>query len=106
MAQGIPQVLSNVVGHREYCRPDNSILVDTSARGYMPLCMSLLGGEVRSVDASAFAKAMETYVFQEELRILHGSNAKKTVEQYTWPSVMVGFVKRLDLLRQELVLDE
>jgi len=106
MAQGVPQVLSNVVGHREYCRSDNSILVDTSVRGYLPLCMSLLGGEVRSVDATAFSKAMETYVFQEELRILHGSNAKKTVEQYTWPSVMTGFVKRLDLLREELALDE
>jgi hypothetical protein len=49
---------------------------------------------------------METYVFQEELRILHGFNAKKTVEKYTWPSVMSGFIKRLELLGQELALDE
>jgi len=106
MGQGIPQVLTNVVGHREYAKPDNSILVDASFRGYLPLCMSGLGGETRSVDYRAFSKAMETYVFHEELRILHGANAKETVEKYTWPSVMSGFIKRLDLLRQELALDE
>jgi hypothetical protein len=49
---------------------------------------------------------METYVFNEELRILHGSNAKETVEKYTWPSVMSGFLKRLNLLQEELLLDE
>jgi glycosyltransferase involved in cell wall biosynthesis len=106
MGQGVPQVLTNVVGHREYAKPDNSILVDATFRGYLPLCMSNLGGETKSVDYKEFAKAMETYVFNEELRILHGANAKQTVEQYTWPSVMAGFIKRLNLLREELALDE
>ena len=105
MGQGVPQVLTNVVGHREYAKPDNSILVDASFRGYLPLCTSSMGGETRSVDYRAFSKAMETYVFNEELRILHGANAKETVEKYTWPSVMSGFLKRLDLLREELALD-
>jgi len=106
MGQGIPQVLTNVVGHREYCRPDNSILVDATFRGYLPLCMSNLGGETRSVDYRAFASAMETYLFNEELRILHGANAKQKVEEYKWPVVMTGFIKRLDLLRSEKELDE
>jgi glycosyltransferase involved in cell wall biosynthesis len=106
MGQGIPQVLTNVVGHREYCRPDNSLLVNAEFRSYLPLCLSHLGGETRSVDYRAFAQAMETYVFQDELRFLHGSNAKQTIEKYTWPSVMTGFIKRLDLLREELLLDE
>jgi len=106
MGQGVPQVLTNVVGHREYCRPDNSILVEPTFRSYLPLCLSHLGGETRSVDYRVFASAMETYVFNEELRLLHGSNAKETVEKYTWPSVMAGFLKRLDLLREELLLDE
>jgi glycosyltransferase involved in cell wall biosynthesis len=106
MGQGVPQVLTNVVGHREYCRPDNSILVDATFRGYLPLCMSNLGGETRSVDYRAFASAMETYVFNDELRLLHGANAKQKVEEYTWPSVMKGFIKRLELLHSELALDE
>jgi glycosyltransferase involved in cell wall biosynthesis len=106
MGQGVPQVLTNVVGHREYCCPDNSMLVDTTFRSYLPLCLSSIGGETRSVDYRAFASAMETYVFNEELRILHGSNAKETVEKYTWPSVMSGFLKRLNLLQEELLLDE
>jgi len=106
MGQGVPQILTNVVGHREYCRSDNSLLVNPEFRSYLPLCMSNLGGETRSVDYRAFAQAMETYVFQDELRLLHGANAKLTVEKYTWPSVMTGFIKRLDLLREELLLDE
>ena len=105
MAQGIPQVLTNVVGHREFCRPDNSILVNSTFRGYLPLCMSNLGGETSSVDYREFSKAMETYVFNDEIRLLHGFNAKKIVEQYAWPNVMTGFIKRLNLLREELVLD-
>jgi glycosyltransferase involved in cell wall biosynthesis len=68
--------------------------------------MSNIGGETRAVDYRAFSKAMETYVFNEELRILHGANAKETVEKYTWASVTNGLVKRLDLLREELALDE
>ena len=106
MGQGIPQVLTNVVGHREYCKPDNSILVNATFRGYLPLCMSNLGGETSSVDYREFAKALETYVFKDEIRLLHGFNAKKTVEQYSWPNVMTGFIKRLELLRLELELDE
>jgi len=106
MAQGIPQVLTNVVGHREYCKSDNSILVNATFRGYLPLCMSNLGGETSSVDYREFAKGLETYVFNDEIRLLHGFNAKKTVEQYSWPNVMSGFIKRLELLRLELELDE
>lgn len=106
MGQGVPQVLTNVVGHREYCKSDNSMLVDATFRSYLPLCLSSIGGETRSVDYRAFASAMETYVFNEELRILHGANAKETVEKYTWPSVMSGFLKRLGLLQEELLLDE
>jgi len=106
MGQGIPQVLTNVVGHREYCKPDNSILVNATFRGYLPLCMSNLGGETSSVDYREFAKALETYVFNDEIRLIHGFNAKKTVEQYSWPNVMTGFIKRLELLRLELQLDE
>jgi len=106
MAQGVPQVLTNVVGHREYCRSDNSILVDTALRSYLPLCMSSIGGETRTVDYKAFATAMETYVFNDEIRLLHGANAKQKITEYSWPAVMSSFIKRLDLLRDELALDE
>jgi len=105
MGFGIPQVLTNVVGHREYCKPDNSLLVDTALRTYMPVCLSGQGGDPRLVDPHQFSLAMEKYVLEDDLRLLHGFNAKKTVTDYTWPKVVSAFVKRLDLFRQELIVD-
>jgi glycosyltransferase involved in cell wall biosynthesis len=105
MGFGIPQVLTNVVGHREYCKPDNSQLVDTTLRTYMPVCLSGQGGDPRLVDPHQFSVAMEKYVLEDDLRLLHGFNAKQTVATYTWPKVVSTFVKRLDLFRQELTVD-
>jgi hypothetical protein len=48
---------------------------------------------------------MEKYVLEDDLRLLHGFNAKQTVSTYTWPKVVSTLVKRLDLFRQELSLD-
>jgi len=105
MGFGIPQVLTNVVGHREYCKPDNSQLVDTALRTYMPVCLSGQGGDPRLVDPHQFSVAMEKYVLEDDVRLLHGFNAKQTVATYTWPKVVNTLVKRLDLFRQELTVD-
>jgi glycosyltransferase involved in cell wall biosynthesis len=105
MGFGIPQVLTNVVGHREYCKPDNSQLVDTALRTYMPVCLSGQGGDPRLVDPHQFSLAMEKYVLEDDLRRIHGFNAKQTVATYTWPKVVSTLVKRLDLFRQELTAD-
>ena len=105
MGFGIPQVLTNVVGHREYCKPDNSQLVDTALRTYMPVCLSGQGGDPRLVDPHQFSLAMEKYVLEDDVRLLHGFNAKQTVATYTWPKVVSTLVKRLDLFRQELTAD-
>jgi glycosyltransferase involved in cell wall biosynthesis len=106
MGYGVPQVLSNVVGHREYCRSDNGLLVDTALRTYMPVCLSGIGGETRLVDPKRFADAMEQYVLHDDIRFLHGENAKKTVAAYTWPKVTETLIRRLDILRQELSVSE
>jgi glycosyltransferase involved in cell wall biosynthesis len=95
MGLGIPQVLSNVVGHREYCTQDNSQLVDPVFRAYLPLCTSSLGGETKLVNPSAFAEAMARYVVNEDLLRAHGANAKKTVGTYTWHSVTECLKRRL-----------
>ena len=99
MGLGIPQVLSNVVGHRAYCTADNSQLVDPVFRSYLPLCTTLLGGEVKLINPSMFTKAMERYVLDDKLRLAHGANAKKTVTAYTWPHVVRTIRKRLEQLR-------
>jgi glycosyltransferase involved in cell wall biosynthesis len=95
MGLGIPQVLSNVVGHRDYCTAENSQLVDVVYRSYLPLCTSVLGGQTTLVYPPSFAKAMERYVLDEDLRLKHGLEAKKTVATYTWSRVVETLRKRL-----------
>jgi hypothetical protein len=53
-----------------------------------------------------FADAMENYVLHDDIRFLHGENAKKTVEGYTWPKVTETLVKRLELFKAELSVSD
>lgn len=105
MGLGIPQVLTNVVGHRTFCDASNSILVEPAITMYVPTTVSQLGGEARIVDPLVVSKAMETYVNDASLRQSHGQAAAKTVAGFTWSNVSWALVKRLELLHAELVLD-
>jgi glycosyltransferase involved in cell wall biosynthesis len=102
MGLGIPQVLTNVVGHRDYCNQDNAILVEPYLRSYLPLCTSILGGETKTVNPSAFAKAMAEYVLNPDLVRQKGLAAKKTVEDYTWQKVTTVLQKRLIQVQEDL----
>jgi glycosyltransferase involved in cell wall biosynthesis len=106
MGLGVPQIVSDVVGHREYCKKDNSQIVPTALRIYMPVCLSGIGGDPHLVDPKVFADAMENYMFHDDIRFLHGENAKKTVAGYTWPKVTETLVKRLELFKAELSISD
>jgi glycosyltransferase involved in cell wall biosynthesis len=105
MALGVPQVLSDVIGHREYCNEGNSILVKTKARYYQPHCMTILSGESNAVLASDFAKGLETYVMNEDLRRTHGAAAAATVAAYTWPAVTERLRRHLAIFKEERMLE-
>lgn len=105
MGLGVPQVLPAILGHQEFCTHENSRLVEPTIRQYNSLTVSTAGCEVKLVDPSVFAVAMEDYVLKPEMREAHGLAAAAKAEQYTWPTVTAAFVKRLELLYQELVLD-
>jgi len=105
MGLGVPQVLPAILGHRDFCTHENSHLVEPTLRLYAPLSISPFGGEVPLVDFKQFAAAMEEYVMKPEMRAARGRAAAATVGQYTWPTVLSSFLKRLELLHQEIVLD-
>jgi glycosyltransferase involved in cell wall biosynthesis len=103
MGLGIPQVLSNVVGHREYCTDKNSILVEPRIRVYQSTSIFPTGGELFLCDYKDIAKGMEQYLLDSKLRTEHGELAKKIVREYTWKSATKVFMKRLqDYLSEEL----
>jgi glycosyltransferase involved in cell wall biosynthesis len=98
MGVGIPQVVPNIGGFKEYCTSENSVLIDANNRYYLPTVFSPVGGEAASVDPHAFCLGMETYLLDSEKRKAHGENARKTVLGYTWKKAVEPFLRRL---RQE-----
>ena len=55
-------------------------------------------GEIQVVDPEDVSKAMEKYVFDENLRKMHGKAGKEKVSTYTWNKCTTTLVKRLKVL--------
>jgi glycosyltransferase involved in cell wall biosynthesis len=103
MSVGVPQVVSAINGHIEYCNDENSILVKPRGRYYMPTIHSYVNGMAYLVDSSDIAKGMEQYLFQKDLYEMHSDMAEIQVTGYKWNSVIQPLVKRL---QQELEEDD
>jgi glycosyltransferase involved in cell wall biosynthesis len=101
MALGIPQIVPDILGHREYCTPENCQMIKPRARYYIPLAHSTTLGEGHLVDPDDVAKAMENYVFDEDMRKLHGKLGKEKVAEYSWEKNMATLIKRLKALQEE-----
>jgi glycosyltransferase involved in cell wall biosynthesis len=101
MALGIPQIVPDILGHREYCTPEMCQMIKGRGRYYIPLAHSTTLGEGHLVDPDDVAKAMENYVFDEDLRKLHGKLGKEKVAEYTWEKNTATLIKRLKALQEE-----
>jgi glycosyltransferase involved in cell wall biosynthesis len=95
MYLGVPQIVPNILGYNEYCTSENSTLVEPKLRYYIPKAYNPVTGEAQMVDPEDISKAMEAYVFDENLRKAHGKAGKEKVSEYTWTKSMATFVKRL-----------
>ena len=92
MGVGVPQVVPDVGGFKEYCRPGNSVLVKPATRYYVP---GPLGGEATACDPHAVCLAMEEYLLDSAKREAHGKAAKETVLGYTWSKAVEPLLRRL-----------
>jgi glycosyltransferase involved in cell wall biosynthesis len=101
MAVGVPQVVPNINGYNEYCTEQNSIMVTPNFRCYVSQVHNIVTGEAQLVNPEDFSKAMERYVFDEDLRKLHGKNAKESVSKYTWDKCCETLIKRLKSVQEE-----
>ena len=95
MGVGVPQVVPNVGGFKEFCNDSNSVLVEPKFRYYLPTVYSPVGGEVTSMDAHDLFLGMEKYVVDADMRKSHGEAARKKVLEYTWERAVVPLVRRL-----------
>jgi glycosyltransferase involved in cell wall biosynthesis len=97
----IPQIVPSINGYTEYCTEENSILVKPRMRYYLPHAYNIVTGEAHIVDPDDVAKAMERYVFNEDLCKLHGKLGKETVIQYTWEKACAILIRRLKALQED-----
>jgi glycosyltransferase involved in cell wall biosynthesis len=103
MGVGVPQVVPDVGGFKDYCTSENSVLVEAKNKYYLPLAYSPVSGEAASVDAHDYCLAMETYLNDSVLKQKHGAAGRETVLKYTWPSVFAGMLKQLKRAHQDVL---
>ena len=101
MSLGIPQIVPDINGYTEYCTEENSILVKPSMRYYIPQMHNSVTGEAQLVDPEQVSKAMERYVFDEDLRKRHGQLGKEKIAEYTWEKCVAILIKRLRSVQEE-----
>jgi glycosyltransferase involved in cell wall biosynthesis len=102
MGVGIPQVVPNIGGLKEFCKTDNSVLVEAKVRYYLPMVYSPVGGEANSVDPHDFCLGMEEYLLDSEKRKAHGAAARKNVLTYTWERAVEPLLRRLKQEKEDL----
>lgn len=102
MGLGIPQVVPNIGGFKEFCKKDNSIVVDTKHRYYLPTVYSPVGGEANAVDPHDLCLGMEEYLLDSQKMKEHGEAAKKMVATYTWERACEPLIRRLKQEKEDL----
>ena len=102
MGVGVPQVVPNIGGFREFCKADNSVLVEAKHRYYLPMVYSPVGGEAMAMDSHDLCLGMETYVLDPRKLREHGEAARKTVLGYTWERAAEILIRRLKTEKEDL----
>jgi glycosyltransferase involved in cell wall biosynthesis len=101
MAVGIPQIIPEINGFLEYCTDKTSLIVKPTLRYYIPQAHTTVTGEASMVNYDDVSKAMERYVFDEDLRKLHGKLGKEKIAEYNWEKSCSILIKRMKALQEE-----
>ena len=102
MGVGIPQVVPDIGGYKEFCREDNSVLVKPKYSYYLPSVYSPVGGEAHVCDPHDVCLAMEEYLNDSSKKARHGAKAKETVLGYTWEKATSELLKCLETERNDV----
>jgi glycosyltransferase involved in cell wall biosynthesis len=101
MGVGVPQVVPDIGGFKEFCTAENSVLVKPKHRYYLPTIQCPVGGEAEACDPHDVCLAMEEYLLDSAKRAAHGAAAREKVVGYTWERACEMLVKRLRAVRED-----
>ena len=102
MGVGVPQVIPDIGGFKEFCNSNNSVLVKPKHRMALPTAYSPIGGEAEVCDPHDICLGIEEYLVDSEKRKKHGEEAKKTVLGYTWEKATEALIRRLKQEKEEM----
>lgn len=101
MGVGVPQVIPDIGGFKEFATSSNSMLVKPKVRYYLPMVYCPVGGEAMACDPHDVCLAIEEYVLNTSKAEEHGKAAKETVSKYTWSSTVKNLLKRLQREKED-----
>jgi glycosyltransferase involved in cell wall biosynthesis len=101
MGVGVPQVVPDIGGFKEFCNASNSVLVKPTVRYHLPMVYCPVGGEAQACTPHAVCLAMEEYVLNSSKIEEHGKVARETVLKYNWPNCLSNLVKRLEREKED-----
>jgi glycosyltransferase involved in cell wall biosynthesis len=93
MGCGVPQIVPDLGGFKDFCRSDNAVLVKPERAYYIPYSYSSLGGIAEVVNPSDLCLGMEEYLLDSELRDKHGKVARETVLRYDWATEVKELIR-------------
>lgn len=106
MGVGVPQVVPDIGGFKEFCSSENTVLVKPKYRYYLPTVYSPVGGEAMACDPHDICLGIEEYLMDSEKRAAHGKKAREAVLGYTWDKATSRLVKWLEEEKKELEEDK
>jgi glycosyltransferase involved in cell wall biosynthesis len=102
MGVGVPQVVPDIGGFKEFCNSSNTVLVKPKIRYYLPMVYCPVGGEALACEAHDVCLGLEEYVLNSSKLEEHGKAARETVLKYTWPNCLANLVKRLEREKEDM----
>ena len=102
MGVGVPQVVPDIGGFKEFCNSSNSMLVKPNVRYHLPMVYCPVGGEAQACNPHDVCLAIEEYVLNSSKVEEHGKVARETVLKYTWQNGLANLVKRLEREKEDL----
>jgi glycosyltransferase involved in cell wall biosynthesis len=84
MGCGVPQVVPDVGGFKDFCNKANSVMVRPERSYYIPYSYSPLGGIAELVSPADYCLGIEEYLLDSDLREKHGAAARQTILGYRW----------------------
>ena len=102
MGVGIPQVVPDIGGFKEFCNSNNSSIVKPTVRYHLPMVYCPVGGEALACNPHDVCIAIEDYLLNSSKMDEHGKAARETVLKYNWPSCLSNLVKRLEREKEDI----